>query len=239
MKTFTLVCLILVTTLAAVHATSQRADLSIVRLPTKAVCFTNTPDKYPALAASSAPVVTLNPAADAVQLYSQFQMLTRGERIKFFTALSASSKSKVWLIHLSNFSISHDLTPDQQAYIDDVITLLKSSDFHSLRGRINAKWHQARTIALFGNELAWELTVHLGGRYPFADNKQSVNYTLPGVANFNIEPCDCFSDGSNYGCSTNYICLSNGQTYPCIESSWGCGWLWFDNCNGKCRWNIW
>lgn len=212
----------------------NQADATV---DTKYVCFTMTPDKYPALASPSAPIVVLNTDADPVQLYSQFQLLTRGERVKFFSALNDSNKSKVWLVHFNNFSLSHDLTAEQQAYIDDTVSLLRKNDFASLKGQSSARTAQA--IQLFGKELAWELVAHLGGKSPFADNRQLANYVLPGVGSFNVEPCDCYSDGNSTFCNPGYICLSNGMTYPCTESSWGCGWLWLDNCNGKCRYNIW
>lgn len=196
-------------------------------------CFTMTPDKYPARADKNAPIVKVNFNLVPEQFYSEIQLLTRSERNELFTRLSSSDKGQLWIQHFKNYLNTHpDLNIFQIAYINETIILLSSKDYESLRGRVNGRKMTDRAVQLFGKEQAWELTEHLGGKYPYSDNKQAVRFSFGGSTGLLPPECTC-TNGSGW-CDRDYICLGGETNYPCTQTTWGCGWLMLDSCTGRC-----
>lgn len=191
---------------------------------------------YPTAATVTSPFVTLNPNADAPQLYAQFSLLTKSERTKFFNVISGRNKARVWAIHLQTFALSHDLNLAQQAFIDKYTALFRSSDFDTDRQRLTSATAGAKAEALnlFTPLESFELIAHLGGSSPLSDNRQLAHYFLP-VPNWNKPDCECNDNADNCEWQKGIIgahCTS--PTSVCNYESWGCGPFWVLNCWALC-----
>lgn len=238
----------------AIFATDYGKTI-IITEPAKPLCFTQTPDKYPALAPTSAPAIVLSTDSPAQALYAQISLLTRDERIHFFSILSGANKAKVWAIHLQSYAIDHDLTQDQQEFINSLTFYLKGRDLDAsksdLKGRAAAL--KAQAISLFGKEQAWELVAHLGGKYPLAGNVQVARFYLPliikGAASqsadlssvressparpaFNPPVCECATNSD--WCWDPAKTCDGVPTNVCTWAGSGCGFLWSEPCSGMC-----
>lgn len=224
-------CIVLAGTLAAVNGSNPAPDKK------GAICLTSAVGAYPEPAPLNAPVVALNPQAGAPQLYAQIQLLTKNERLKFFNVLSGRNQAKVWVIHIQNYALDHQLSADQQAYVDKLLSLLRNVDYSVDAERIKANrvGLKAEALALFGAVEGWELIGHLGGKSPFADNKQIAHFVVAGNATWNKPACECNSndDYCSFWYDNNFRC--SPPTNECDYQSVGCGTLGVLNCWGMCH----
>lgn len=178
--------------------------------------------------------------------YKAISSLGVGERRVLFASLSSDLKAGLWRYQLSTYLSKHgkELTAEQRSVIADGLAILNAGIFNltdqspaSAAIRLAVDDLRERAANAFERDVAIALFARIGGeiravsRGPSVsdDDIASTGKRPPGKVETLKPACTCsYHDdwcGSPYGCT--YAC-------GCSGSSWGCGTLWSNPCNGTC-----
>ena len=124
------------------------------------------------------------------------------------------SKAENYLDEHSDF-FSHELTDDE---IDNLETFFYSWQKEGIE---KFGWTNQTAISIAGTGL------------PISEEEKNNNIP-PSKSNSNkSEDCHCNIKILSDFCNTAGF-LGECISYNCEESTWGCGWIWFEDCNGIC-----
>lgn len=152
--------------------------------------------------------------------------LSQEERKNAFRAASANGKSALWQVHFAEYKKAHpELSPEQIKVIEEAATLANPIIFSlpsnqvvkdAVIGRALQKLKE-HALVVFPKDEARMLFAQIG---PITTSSSLM--TLRG--------CGC--NTVDAWCSGNY-CRNHAYT-GCSTSSWGCGTLLMQECNGDC-----
>jgi hypothetical protein len=194
--------------------------------------------------ASSSHSVLRNNPADVMITYARIASASPAERRNLFVEASPSMKADLWLIHLENFVTDHDdLTPGQRSVIFEAVGMVASGLFEEPDpGRLSERFAkpfelmQAHARAEFPKALLIAAFATLGPTNNTAP-KPSRPGLLPRVNGLPLEPPECGCHWANDFCDSitnpDHTCILWG--YNCKETNSGCGWLYYQSCDGFCE----
>jgi hypothetical protein len=169
-------------------------------------------------------------AVQAVDLYETYEALSAlpiSSRKAVYRALSADAKSGLWRIHLTGYLTEHpELTEEQRGVIVDAIALVTPRLFEIAESNPNwltdmhspVELLKKRVLEVFPRGVAVGVFTQLGTPAP--------SHALDDEGGIGQSNCNCNTD-SIWSCDN---CTAGG----CKKTPFGCGWLMFYECNGRC-----
>lgn len=143
-----------------------------------------------------------------------------------YNLLSAGNKSEIWKQHLQNYLTDKSLSNFQKEIVGSFISVISPEIFMSREtGRaFLAKEEVAKLVytskKAFTINQIYNIFGKLGGE----------------TTSFEEDPgSGCTCNASSSFCSGQNVTCINSM-WQCTTSSSGCGWLWLQECNGRCGW---
>jgi len=177
--------------------------------------------------------------------FDKFTALPIGYRKALYPLLSLEAKEKLWREQLQRAIDGDKLTSDQKAFLLEYLADPKWFSKEKL-----TKAFQDRVQELFPTGEAKLLFSRLGGPEGRPTTLAAAHLILrEGVRKRfvafaaqdpqNIGSCLCNTEYNGFfigDCNGQFSCFANaGSVYfTCDSTSSGCGWFWYDPCDGRC-----
>lgn len=158
---------------------------------------------------------------------------TLGEMKNSYALLNPSEKLAIWNLHFEAYANEKQLTAEQSKFISDFKNQwLKEDLFNktsSLAFNFSSKIPQIKNeaVMLFGVDDTYSLLYDLDLLRRASQLQISIEDPSVGIGGDN----DCHCSKSDSYCNRGDC---RGQT-GCKESNWGCGTLWWNGCDGLCK----
>jgi hypothetical protein len=184
-----------------------------------------------------------NERSKVTSALDQLSEMPYSERKAAFRSLPANLKDDVWLAHLERFMVEHnDLNDDERSVIYEAIGVLATGP--SSLDRMDRDWEikvgrPMRQLEIRANMLCrW--TVLRSAFYVLGpDTPKSLGGVasgrgaprLPRIQPLTIYDCECNVNHDFCGGPESPVVCAGSR---CNVTSSGCGWFFFQECNGNC-----
>lgn len=188
---------------------------------------------YSVSAEPNAPIIELN-ISTTENIYNSLSLLTKKERGSLFQSITGTQLAEIIVLNIDRFAEKEQLNAQQIDFINQLKLAVSDKNFadKSIRDLIrnNKAIGYEKAVGLFGAIKARELGLHIGGNA--SELKQSARYTVNGMLLAEKPWCTCQTDG----CSNPTLACFGPQCIcsDCRVTTYGCGWLLIDSCDGTC-----
>ena len=182
-----------------------------------------------------------------IQLMTRADFLAIGDVVyqrAAFKAFTPNQRQSVWIEKLENV-LKLDWTEQENQFIESMLEFVKTNSFIYSNKR-DPKSFEKVEIELYRwtvyayEELNWDkklLYGIVGTPQEMNENKEiRSNLLYSKTIKTGSEECECRDQDFSDFCSNQNV---NGRMWSCQSggcdfSSWGCGWIWVQDCDGLC-----
>lgn len=187
--------------------------------------------------------------------------LAKPEQQLIFEMLSAEEKRTLWVNHLTNATLNNNFSPVQNTKIDELITMLTSSNpfepanheyLNYLKTVSIPNWETSVEGIFTSNQIYYLTSTFYPSYNEFETAMISATAGNGGNTGFNgggiTINCECNKvAGSSSDCphlkttigtspsiEITYAACPQQSPSPCTTTNWGCRVFWLWSCNGMC-----
>ncbi len=162
-----------------------------------------------------------------------------------YSLLSSEEKATLWKEHLVNINSVVRFNSNQVKIIREALNFLKKENFDN-----SSKFWKSNEFEIWKYKVSKAFDdkekAKLFNDVRTIGTKEFSTMDGGGIGTIDDDPipkCECNSSGNgdfcgnmNYGdVFTGIYTFKCGPTSTCGQSTSGCGWFWYNSCNGKCN----
>lgn len=153
-------------------------------------------------------------AQEQSTLYAKVLDMPRGKQVEFYAGLTPAERSSLWRAHLGQSLASLNLNGAQEALVLEAMAMATPTLFDgSMKSRQTVREFTARVKEAFDKETAGAIFARM----------ESI-----GIRAVNKPDCGC-------SLVSDWCFASRCYLGGCTSSSFGCGLMWVEACEGMCR----